>query len=75
MLSKFIDKAKPRLSHKRQNDKSGSTSSNENHKFHLGANLPTTAITNHIFGYRDDVEDKYVEPPPGNLFILLIYDV
>lgn len=56
MLSKFIDKAKPRLSLKRGNQKTGSTSSNESHKF------PTTSITNHIFGYR---EDKYVESLPG----------
>jgi hypothetical protein len=65
MLSKFIDKAKPRLSLKRQNHKKSDSSSNENHKFHLGTALPTTSITNHIFGYRDDKEDKYVEPPPG----------
>lgn len=70
MLSKFIDKAKPRFSfHHHGNHKSGSTSSNEsqshNTKFHLPNNLPTTAITTHIFGYRDDLKDNYVEPPPG----------
>ncbi|OAD00827.1 protein kinase A catalytic subunit [Mucor lusitanicus CBS 277.49] len=69
MLSKFIDKAKPRFSfHHHGNHKSGSTSSNEsqshNTKFHLPNNLPTTAITTHIFGYRDDLKDNYVEPPP-----------
>lgn len=69
MLSKFIDKAKPRFSfHHHGNNKPGSTSSNESqshNKFHLGHNLPTTGIATHIFGYRDDLKDNYVEPPPS----------
>ncbi|KAK4517095.1 uncharacterized protein ATC70_000425 [Mucor velutinosus] len=69
MLSKFIDKAKPRFSfHHHGNHKPGSTSSNEsqsnNTKFHLSNNLSATAITSHIFGYKDDLQDDYVEPPP-----------
>ncbi|CEP08113.1 hypothetical protein [Parasitella parasitica] len=68
MLSKIIDKAKPRFSfHHNSNNKSGSTSSSESqshNKFHLASNLPTTGITTHIFGYRDDLKDNYVEPPP-----------
>ena len=64
IINKLVDKAKPRLSfHRHPSRKSGSTSSNESHhqKFHA----MTNAISNHVFGYKDDKNDDYVEPPPG----------
>ncbi|KAI8390136.1 kinase-like domain-containing protein [Blakeslea trispora] len=63
ILNKLVDKAKPRLSfHRHPSRKSGSTSSPENHhqKFHA----MTNAISNHVFGYKDDKNDDYVEPLP-----------
>ncbi|KAI8069786.1 camp-dependent protein kinase 6 [Gilbertella persicaria] len=69
IINKLVDKAKPRFSfhHDGRKSKSGSTSSNESHhgKFHAITNaLPTHNLATHIFGYKDDKNDNYVEPPP-----------
>lgn len=69
MITKLIDKAKPRFSFHHSNNSTTSANSTENHhnKFNLTSNLPTNPLTTHIFGYRDDIKDTYVEPPPGKL--------
>lgn len=60
ILSKFIDKAKPRFSFHHHRNKSGSITSTTESNKGLSSSLPTP----HIFGYRDDIRDDYVEPPP-----------
>lgn len=67
MISKFIDKAKPRFSfhhHHDENDSNKNNGTEHHHKmFHLSNNLAATSISTHVFGYRDDIRDNYVEPP------------
>ncbi|KAI7900735.1 camp-dependent protein kinase 6 [Cokeromyces recurvatus] len=62
MISKFIDKAKPRFSfhNHRANSHSSNNDSHSSSKFHLSNPLPNT----HLFGYKDDTKDNYIEPPP-----------
>lgn len=63
ILSKFIDKAKPRFSFHHHRNKSGSITSTTESNKGLSSSLPTP----HIFGYRDDIRDDYVEPPPSKI--------
>lgn len=70
MLSKFMDKAKPKFTLHHHN-KSGSTSSSaENHG--LLNSLTNTLQNNHIFGYKDDKKDSYVEPLPSKLYLIFL---
>ena len=67
LFSKFIDKAKPRFSlhHHTKNDDSSSVEHHKSGK--LSSSLPIASnLTTHLFGYRDNMKDNYVEPPPGN---------
>ncbi|KAI9253285.1 camp-dependent protein kinase 6 [Helicostylum pulchrum] len=67
MISKFMDKAKPRFSFHHHHDENNNNKNNgteHHHKmFHLNNNLAATSISTHVFGYRDDIRDNYVEPP------------
>lgn len=63
-FSKLIDKAKP---HNLFNQHHHKQEQEDNTKLTLRQKLTNT----HLFGYKDDTRDSYVEPTPGQLMISL----